>query len=34
MESLGGELVDRHAVGTDEGAHVISPHSLSGRPAA
>ena len=30
---LGGELVDRHAVGIDEGAHVNSPHSLSRRPA-
>ena len=30
---LGGELVDRHAVGVDSGAHVDSPHSLSGRPA-
>lgn len=30
---LGGELVDRHAVGIDEGAHLDSPHSLSGRPA-
>ena len=30
---LGGELVDRHAVGIDEGAHVNSPLSLSGRPA-
>ncbi len=30
---LGGELVDRHAVGIDGGAHVNSPHSLSGRPA-
>ncbi len=29
---LGGELVDRHAVGIDEGAHPDSPHSLSGRP--
>ncbi|MDP9419717.1 MAG: DUF2231 domain-containing protein [Actinomycetota bacterium] len=31
---LGGELVDRHAVGIDEGAHPDSPHSLSGRPAS
>lgn len=31
---LGGELVDRHAVGIDEGAHADSPHSLSGRPAS
>lgn len=31
---LGGELVDRHAVGVDEGAHLNSPHSLSGRPAS
>ncbi len=30
---LGGELVDRHAVGVDNGAHLNSPHSLSGRPA-
>ena len=30
---LGGELVDRHAVGVDDGAHHDSPHSLSGRPA-
>jgi uncharacterized membrane protein len=30
---LGGELVDRHAVGVDEGAHLNSPHSLSRRPA-
>src|SRR5215208_4249627 len=30
---LGGELVDRHAVGVDNGAHLDSPHSLSGRPA-
>jgi uncharacterized membrane protein len=30
---LGGELVDRHAVGVDDGAHLDSPHSLSGRPA-
>jgi uncharacterized membrane protein len=31
---LGGELVDRHAVGIDHGAHPDSPHSLSGRPAS
>ncbi|MBW3575964.1 MAG: DUF2231 domain-containing protein [Actinobacteria bacterium] len=31
---LGGELVDRHAVGIDDGAHADSPHSLSGRPAS
>ncbi len=31
---LGGELVDRHAVGIDEGAHLDSPHSLSRRPAS
>ncbi len=31
---LGGELVDRHAVGVDEGAHLDSPHSLSRRPAS
>ncbi len=30
---LGGELVDRHAVGIDAGAHADSPHSFSGRPA-
>ena len=30
---LGGELVDRHRVGVDDGAHLDSPHSLSGRPA-
>ncbi len=30
---LGGELIDRHAVGIDEGAHPDAPHSLSGRPA-
>lgn len=30
---LGGELVDRHAIGVDRGAHLDSPHSLSGRPA-
>ncbi len=31
---LGGELVDRMGVGVDEGAHLNSPNSLSGRPAA
>ena len=31
---LGGELVDRHAVGVDDGAHLDAPHSLSGRPAS
>jgi uncharacterized membrane protein len=30
---LGGELVNRMAIGVDEGAHVNSPSSLSGRPA-
>jgi uncharacterized membrane protein len=30
---LGGELVDRLAVGVDSGAHVDAPSSLSGRPA-
>ena len=30
---MGGELVDRLAVGVDEGAHVDAPSSLSGRPA-
>ncbi|MDQ3803753.1 MAG: DUF2231 domain-containing protein [Acidobacteriota bacterium] len=30
---LGGELVDRHAVGVDDGAHLDAPSSLSGRPA-
>ena len=29
---LGGELVDRLAVGVDEGAHLNAPSSLSGRP--
>lgn len=29
---LGGELVDRLAVGVDEGAHVDAPSSLSDRP--
>jgi uncharacterized membrane protein len=31
---LGGELVDRLAVGVDHGAHLNSPNSLSGRPAS
>jgi uncharacterized membrane protein len=31
---LGGELVDRMAVGVDDGAHLNAPSSLSGRPAA
>jgi len=31
---LGGELVDRLGVGVDDGAHLDSPSSLSGRPAA
>ena len=31
---LGGELVDRLAVGVDNGAHLDSPSSLSGRPAS
>jgi uncharacterized membrane protein len=30
---LGGELVDRLAVGIDDGAHLNAPSSLSGRPA-
>lgn len=30
---LGGELVDRLAVGVDEGANVNAPSSLSGEPA-
>jgi uncharacterized membrane protein len=30
---LGGELVDRLAVGVYEGAHLNAPSSLSGRPA-
>jgi uncharacterized membrane protein len=30
---LGGELVERLGVGVDDGAHVNSPSSLSGRPA-
>ena len=31
---LGGELVDRLAVGVDRGAHLDAPSSLSARPAA
>ncbi|TMQ18589.1 MAG: DUF2231 domain-containing protein [Deltaproteobacteria bacterium] len=31
---LGGELVDRLAIGVDDGAHVNAPSSLSGRPAS
>ena len=30
---LGGELVERLAVGVDEGAHLQAPNSLSGKPA-
>lgn len=30
---LGGELVDRLGVGVDDGAHLNSPNSLSGKPA-
>ena len=30
---LGGELVDRLAVGVDDGAHLDAPSSLSGAPA-
>jgi uncharacterized membrane protein len=30
---LGGELVDRLAVGVDDGAHLDAPSSLSHRPA-
>lgn len=30
---LGGELVDRHGIGVDDGANLDAPHSLSGRPA-
>lgn len=30
---LGGELVDRLAVGVDDGAHLNAPNSLTGRPA-
>lgn len=31
---LGGELVDRLAVGVDDGAHLNSPNSLTRRPAS
>jgi uncharacterized membrane protein len=31
---LGGELVDRLAVGVDDGAHLDAPSSLSGRPVS
>ena len=31
---LGGELVDRLAVGVDRGAHLDAPNSLSGRRAS
>jgi uncharacterized membrane protein len=31
---LGGELIDRLGVGVDNGAHLNSPNSLSGRPAS
>jgi uncharacterized membrane protein len=31
---LGGELVERMAVGVDDGAHANSPSSLSGKPAS
>lgn len=31
---LGGELIDRLGVGVDDGAHLNSPNSLSGRPAS
>jgi uncharacterized membrane protein len=31
---LGGELVDRHGVGVDDGANLNAPSSLSGRPAS
>jgi uncharacterized membrane protein len=31
---LGGELVDRLAVGVDEGAHLNAPSSLSHQPAS
>ena len=31
---LGGELVDRLAIGVDNGAHLNAPNSLSGRPAS
>jgi hypothetical protein len=30
---LGGELVERLAIGVDEGANVDAPNSLSGKPA-
>ncbi len=30
---LGGELIERLGVGVDDGAHLNSPSSLSGRPA-
>ena len=30
---LGGELVDRLAIGVDDGAHADAPSSLSGQPA-
>lgn len=30
---MGGELIDRLAIGVDEGAHPDAPSSLSGRPA-
>jgi len=30
---MGGELVDRLAVGVDDGAHLDAPSSLSGKPA-
>jgi uncharacterized membrane protein len=31
---LGGELVDRLAIGVDDGAHADAPSSLSGKPAS
>lgn len=31
---LGGELVERLGVGVDDGVHLNSPNSLSGRPAS
>ncbi len=31
---LGGELVERLGVGVDDGAHLNSPNSLTGRPAS
>ena len=31
---LGSEMVDHHAIGVDDGAHLNLPHSLSGRPAS